>query len=540
MGKKGYSHEFSAHSATIQKNISERPGFADNPQEGYYGKFSPDLETTTISGEEAVTMETDVKHMHKALGARTEKEYSKEKMRDNLDTNLRTLFENKDFHKALSPIANQTNPDAIEKLLKEYSEKPGFEALKDLTDKETTYAVSFLMTEWFTTAYKGKEDEKLSEKDLIKKNKELKNRIELVRKYTRDKYIEEFKKVIPKMSPALETQNAETLVNEFMKGIYDELLKELSREKTPPPIFDFRTLKVTDIPSGSEFFSGTRIIQDGKTVKTLSHTVAYETVEKEEGLVHEYGFLEGYGKEYKLNGTGMDRDIARVLLEIARPIPAENTDLLKTRTAIEILALGAYRLIAGKTKEEATKNYRTLIELVEDPSKYNEKNPDHKAALDRLREVVVQIRKDQHNGKASEFKTTTGHIVKIDMVNGTTFNSGAFSKCTNPSFYVTSGGKAEVETPESGVVGTSQSIQQTTNAETTIASVTFSLAMGFTGSKTEKPKVEEKPKEPKPAPNSSGGVSTEAPGVSSDASREGQIPAPPQATTNGSGGQGLE
>ena len=125
------------------------------------------------------------------------------------------------------------------------------------------------------------------------------------------------------------------------------------------------------------------------------------------------------------------------------------------------------------------------------------------------------------------------------MVNGTAFVSGAFTKCTNPSFYVAPGtGTATIETPKGKVVSTFGDIQENTDAKLTNMGVNAGVGIGISGSKVGEQETQETPGDSTPDVNKDGGVHGEAVGTSSNVSGGGQIPAqPPTNTSKGEGAQ---
>lgn len=512
------------------------------PEEMKVGNEGKIIDQSKVEG-----MKKDVEEMHKALGAVAKEAFEKEQPREKFNEKMRTLFIDPDFHEEYGIKFDSTNSAKLGDLtewLQSYTNKNTEFELQNLTPKELALGENMLRDLWFTTAYRcegaisklnlNKElnaklskarfknirnldiltvtelkavclkrkvtlnddeaktivdavqkfkEKPLSDKELIKKNQELKKRIELVRDFSSSKYIAEFKRVMSSMSPALSNNNAENLVKEhFLKDMYNGILTELDRKTTPPAILDFRKLGIDEkgeIPTGADLVSGTRFSAGAARVKALSHTL-FEKTDKSEAQLYSSGFLKTTTHEYSLNGNGVERDIARILLELASPI-AEDKEFLKSSFAIKVLGLGAYRLIAGE------KNYKLMTEVANDPSKATDDK--HKEAVAQFKGLVTALRKSQHEGKIYETKSAeTGSKVTIDMVSDTKIVAGAYTQCTNTSFYVSEKGRAKTTNKERRVIGASEGVTSIADAETDLAMVTFSLSGGVSLKKATPPR----------------------------------------------------
>ncbi|MFH1533793.1 MAG: hypothetical protein ABID64_02585 [Nitrospirota bacterium] len=490
--------------------------------------------------------------MHEALKVQTEKEFETQKLRPNpkeFYSKIRDAYNDKEFFKKYEKITN--DPDKISQLLKE--KFPNF------NEREFTTAENYLRNLWFVTAYRAKgylfrlgklgvdkplrkklvkagfwaisrldgvsaneivkkskgqitqeeaqkiitavkqyKERPMKSKEIFKKNKELVKRIRRFKKWVTDKYIQEFSDKIDKIDWGKgEKPDAKTLVNVFMMGIFDTLIAKLLDKENP---LDFRNVKLEEIPQGSTLLSGSRIHKAGKEVRAFTNTVSYEGTKKGATQVHGYGFLKGYGITYSLDSKIKEhKQIAKILLETASPIPKDNTELLKSSFALKILGLGAYRFIAGG------ENYKAMIEIVKNPDLATSKEQKYVKAMKQFRELVEAIRAKQIEGEPYVQKVGK-YTITIDM-SATTVKSGAFSKCTNASFYVYEGGKAKVEGQrkrrKTKVIGARTESVQVSKSRTDIASISFSIAGGFTHKFSKKPKEDGKhheggPSEPPP------------------------------------------
>jgi hypothetical protein len=235
---------------------------------------------------------------------------------------------------------------------------------------------------------------------------------------------------------------------------------------------------MVEIPTASDLVSGTRLKIDGKNIKALSHTL-FEQTDKSETQLYASGLVSTTEKEFSLKGTGAERDVARILLELASPVQ-KGEFLLDSSFAIKVLGLGAYRLIAGE------KNYKLMTELAQDKSKIND--PKYKEAVEQFTKLVDDLRQAQHEGKVYEtVSAETGKKIIIDMVSDTKIVAGAYTQCTNTSFYVSENGKVKVTGKEKSVVGASEAVTSVADAETQLASVTFSLSAGVSLDTAKKP-----------------------------------------------------
>ncbi len=525
----------------IKKLYAHRPDIFKPGGEKFASKTNIEANKKLKKLEEIKNDITGKGGMHETLKVQTEKEFEKQKLRPEFYEQMRTLYNNKEFFNKFKKVIN--NADEIYKLLKEQKN------VKNLNERELTMAENYLRNLWFVTVYradgnlwslrkkgvdkplrrkllraglwnirrmdrlsadeivaksKGKiskaEAEKvvkavqkhknrpLSDKELIRKNKKLIKRIKRFRDYIKKRYIEQFTKTINKLWKTGEKPNAKELVNIFISEIYEKLIEDLSRTKTPPPLLDFRKLKINPIPANSTLLSGTTIERSGKTARAFSNTLSYETTVKDAPQLHEYGFLKGYEKAYSLTSTDADeKQIAKILLEIASPIPKNNKELLKSSFALKILGLGAYRFIAGG------ENYKAMIEIVKNPDLATSTEAKYAKAMKQFRKLLLDIRAKQHEGKAYVQKVGN-YTVTIDM-SATTVKSGAFSKCTNASFYVYEGGKADVKGEIKGkrkrrkakIIGARTESVQVAKSRTDIASISFSIAGGFTHKFSKKP-----------------------------------------------------
>ncbi len=445
-----------------------------------------------------------IKDMRGVLGTKIETEYQKERTMNDAELTAKfdTLYKDKAFYSEFVKDTNLGNPDNIAKLIQEHGKKHGLESI---SAKELNMAVSFMLNEWFTTLYKGNLEKDLGDAEKRIINKKLVVRLKQVRDYTAKKYKAEFTAVKSK-HPELIESSAEEMVNTMMQDIYGDLLTLLTKE---PPI-DFRkVMKVGDsLKAGDVLVSGTRAKKGGKTVRELGSTVNYEELPKDSKLAHAFGFLalnvenpqeflkthglESFeiGKEYKLTDPGIKGDIAKALLEIASPIPEEDIELLKTPLALKILGLGAYRLMVeakDSSIDGKEEQYIAMTEIAKNPTKISE-FPD---AMKRFRELIKRIRQSQLEGKPFTIETTKGLTVVLDMTN-TKIETGAYTKCGNPSYSLREQGTIKVLKPHK-VTSALDVTHEVMDVELSKRLVEFSLFAGFSSSAPERRREEPEP-----------------------------------------------
>jgi hypothetical protein len=523
------------------KKASEAAAFLKELKKHNPDRFTGAGKDKLWTKEQLKGVEAHIKRMHKALGTLTDKEWKGMTLRPKFYENMRELYNNKDFFKKFREITD--NPEKIYKLLQEFTANGTIKP--KLNTREFTMAENYLRNMWFVTAYRSYGDlrrlriskegkasgltltitrklskaglynmtalDKVSADEIVAKSKgkisrkeadivvkamqdfknrplsktqlKWKNKMVLknllkFKRWTEKKYIADFDAKIKKIWKSGPKPNAKKLVTKFMDGMYGGLIKAL--KNTKEPIVDFRKIKLVGIPQGSTLVSGSRTEKGRgrKEYRAFTNTMSYESTAKDAVQIHGYGFLEGTSKQYSLTDKNPEnRQIARILLEIAHPMPETREDVFKSAQAIQLLGLGSYRLIAGK------KNYDTMIGLVNRPVPLDQilLTSEQEKAMDQFMQLLKDIRKSQHEGKAYVHPTLIkGLEISIDMTSGTVIKSGAFSKCTNASFMVDMNGKAKIRQKRKtrGVVGAATSTVQKLNSTTGIATVSFRLFGG--------------------------------------------------------------
>jgi hypothetical protein len=271
--------------------------------------------------------------------------------------------------------------------------------------------------------------------------------------------------------------------DKLFNDIYGNLFEKIKETTKPEEIIKILTDFGKTLKQGDTFISGTRTFDEkGNKLAALTTTLNYIPLptEKEQA----FGFLNGTGKKYELNsGNQIEKDLAKALLEIASPIPKEDSELLKSPLAIKLLGVGVYWLIAGK------ENYNKMVEIVNDPSKISE----NKAAIDEFRTFVENVRESQLEGKPYIANTKYGEII-IDMSN-TEINSGAYSKCGNASVAVNEKGTVKIK-QKKGALGVIDVTNEYINSKLTKKFLSLGLSVGLTSESTPgKPPEEKKPPE---------------------------------------------
>lgn len=344
-------------------------------------------------------------------------------------------------------------------------------------EKQLNLAVTYMMDLWFSRFYKGEKGTELSEKERVKLNKELKKSLEARVGFVRDHAFKpKFEEAMKNMEPK-PTHTAEDMAKKVTDDMFGELLKKLD-----DPNFDFRTLKVEEIPGGSMFLSGSRKVEKGKKSGAVAETSNFVQIPHNEAvpelgdLPHALGFLEGTVKQYLPNAEGIDGEIGRVMLEIASPIPKEDEKFLRSSLALKIASLGVHVLLAGE------EDYRLISEIYENSANLREDR--HHAALERFKQLVKDIRAKQIEGKdyIKEIEGT-GLTVKISM--NPKIVAGGYTKCANPSFYVEELGTVEVLKGQR-VVGKYVETSEMVDVELTKIFASLGLALGFKEEKVDK------------------------------------------------------
>lgn len=344
-----------------------------------------------------------------------------------------------DFKRKFRAIVDQ--PDKITQLI--------VQEIPNINERELSMAVTHLYNRWFSILYK----QDLAKENLKKANKKLRKSLIAKINWVRDKiFIPDFRDAINRLGIAADPT---TIAQQLIDDTYGPLL-----EKLKSPEFDFRTLNVDEIPAGAILLSGSwKVGGEG----ALAETVSYTTLPKREYLIHSFGFLEGTSVRYSPSS-----DIGRVLLEVASPIPEEDSAFLDSKLAIKIASLGAHALLAGN------EDYRLITEIYANRTilRTSEK---HQKALERFKKLVKDIREAQQKGQTFEVEAA-GFTVRITMQ--TEIVGGAYAQCGNPSFYVTELGHVEV-LREGNVVGVYQETHEVVDITLSKLFTSFGIGVGL-------------------------------------------------------------
>ena len=457
-----------------QKNIMEVRGYSSGTttkSTKKYEQFTPAFlsKTTGLSTER---MAKEIEDRREAMGAGT----SKENMRSNFYKTLDSIYKNKDFIAELSDTRFIDRPQSIIRLVNKYLSRNRQETLK--TDKESSEAVIFMLNEWFTN---------LAEKKDVK---ELKAAI-----ISRKKFVlkEVMIPAFQKSAKELGLSNPANLATIFINNMYRELLKN------PKQFLKGGVLEILSIPEGAAFFSGSKGY-DGKDKKgVMAKTKSYRKSPKEalEGLIHELGLIDVTTKEYKLNqGTNEDMAIAKILLQIASPVPQkeiseqrEAKKFLLTPLALKIGNLKAHRLLCMEEPHHEN-DYNLITQAYKAAYGLDSMTPLQVEAVDRFRQLVQRIRAAEKRGiEYVEIIDGTDLTVQIDIK--PEIVGGAYAKCANGSFYADETGYAKVDREtEIGVASVFEETTDTTDAKQSkvFASILTTLAVAVEIKTGDKPK----------------------------------------------------
>lgn len=415
---------------------------------------------------------SDIERMKSLLQARFEamksmtvREYEGLPVRPDLYEKLDELFAKEGFKDKLKKVTD--DPGKVIRLIEAEAASVG---LTDLNVRELNLAAHHLTNSWFTTVYPGP-DVELTPKERQKLNKKIKKGL-----LRRKKFLE--RKVFnPAFSEAVERIQARgesisltgaAAAEQLVNDTYNPLLQRLDQ-----PDFDFRDLKTEDIPEGALLLSGSRMYdKSNHRVGAIAEFINYDTLPQAEGLIHEFGFLEGTTDTYSLQDPET-KDMARILLETASPLPQEDLEFLRSPLALKISSLGVHLLLAGEA------DYQLITEIYADPSKLE--SAEHREAFTRFRKLIEDIRAAQISGQIFEQKNPETELtVQINMQ--TNIERGLYSKCGNGSFFVEEVGQVTVL---KGAVVLSQYTESTEVTDVTQAKLFASIGLGI-GFKTVK------------------------------------------------------
>ncbi|MBI4235273.1 hypothetical protein HY604_03155 [Candidatus Peregrinibacteria bacterium] len=457
-----------------------------------------------VTDKEIATIKGEIQERRKALKAIEDGQYEKQEVDPELFNTLDKLYKKPSFKREFMKHVGE--PAELAKLLAKTPE------LKDIGEKgherDLNLAMIYLINKWFTTLYPrplaGKE---LSKEQIRRGNlavaKRLKqNIIPWVKKYV---FVPEFRKAIDRINARAGSQkinmSAEqiaSIVTEDLYGLGEKgkikpgsLLDKLLNDKN----FDFRNVEAVGLPKGAFLFSGSRMF-DRRQKGVFGQTVSYENMPKQGQLVHDFGFLKDTIHQYDLKGP--QKDIARVLLEVASPIPEDNEKFLNSPLAVKIAAMSVHRLLAGE------KDYKLITEAFKNRALAN--SEPHKGAIERFRSLVKEIRTAEIEGKPYIKEMGNGMKVIINM--GVQIVAGGYTKCGNGSFYLLEKGEAVVKNEEN-IALYSENTEQL-NSELTKKFYSVTTAFAFTEKELPPPG---KPGEKIPPPTIPKGKPHEKPGL---------------------------
>lgn len=426
-----------------------------------------------IGEEEMAIIKASIKDRRGALHAVDNSKYENQKINPELFQTLDKLYKTPAFKREFMKHVGE--PAEIARLLAKTPE------LQDIGEKghelDLNLAIIYLINKWFTTLYPrsltGKEE--LSKQEIRRGNlataKRLKqNIIPWVKNYV---FVPEFKKAITRLNTRTGSQeiqmSAEQIASKVIEDLYGmgesgkakpgSLLDKLLNDKD----FDFRNVEAVGLPKGAFFFSGSRMFdrrQKGVFAQTLSH----ENMPKQGDLLHDFGFLKDTIHKYDL--TGPDREIARVLLEVASPIPEENDKFLNSPLAVKIAGMNVHYLLAGE------KDYKLITEVFNNRGLANQE--PHKGAVTRFRSLIKEIRTAEIESKPYTKELANGTTVVINM--GAEVVGGGYTKCGNGSFYLLEKGDAVVLNEEGIALYSENTEQIEGNLTKKFWSVTTALA----------------------------------------------------------------
>lgn len=426
-----------------------------------------------IGEEEMAIIKASIKDRRGALHAVDNSQYENQKVNPQLFQTLDKLYKSPSFKREFMKHVGE--PAEIARLLAKTPE------LQDIGEKghelDLNLAIIYLINKWFTTLYPrsltGKEE--LSKQEIRRGNlataKRLKqNIIPWVKDYV---FVPEFKKAITRLNTRAGSQEIQMSAEQIASKVIEDLYGAGERGKVKPGSlldkllndkdFDFRNVEAVGLPKGAFFFSGSRMF-DRRQKGAFGQTLSHENMPKQGDLLHDFGFLKDTIHKYDL--TGPDREIARVLLEVASPIPEENDKFLNSPLAVKIAGMNVHYLLAGE------KDYKLITEVFKNRGLSNQE--PHKEAVDRFRSLIKEIRTAEIEGKPYTKELANGTTVVINM--GAEVVGGGYTKCGNGSFYLLEKGEAVVLSEEGKALYQENTEQIEGNLTKKFWSVTTALA----------------------------------------------------------------
>ncbi len=334
----------------------------------------------------------------------------------------------------------------------------------------------------------------------------LKKRFESLKSFTHKVYTKEFAK-IKKKGLGIES-DPEDLAKIFTGNVYDPLLTTLDED-------NLTFGKLFEVIDESEFAEGITFVSATRTTKkeaAIIRNLDLAKIDKDKDVMSKYGFI-GVTKLYKTNsGRQEEKDIAKLLLEIASPTLGTDQEALfspladkllgttaEMQTADgEILKLNLYKLYTMTTAGGGEEQYNAVIEMREDPDTIS-KNSD---AIKKFREFLKLVREKEHNNETWKLETENGIEFSIKM--GAAIKAGAHTKCTNASASIDEKGSLDVKAPKTAFESNQSNqsalgvVSEVSNAQATRAYLEVGVAMGASRRVKEKPG---KPKDPEKGPS---------------------------------------
>lgn len=406
----------------------------------------------------------------KAVKSMKESKYDSLTVRKDTSGKLNRLFDDQNFKTEYDEFSTTftefktliNEPGKIAAFIRRNSEKLGIRPA--LNEKEMNIAVQHLINRWFTTIYPKKLQGKEKTTVNAKVRQGIIDRINFVK---REVFIPEFQKAKLRMelrAPGKVNITAEKAATDFMDMVYKTLLYNLKN-----PNFDFSQLKVGEIPGGAHLFSGSRLINEaGKKEGALAEVVNYAKLPKAAELIHDYGVLEITRHDIPLNS-----DLGRILLEVASPVNLEDHEFLNSPLVRKFIKTDSHMLLSFNNGN--FENYGLITDILENPNLLSQAK--HHAALVRLRETMQDIREAQINGKTYERKLgNTGLTIRVEM--NTTLTGGGYTKCTNPTFFLTESGHVAV-LKKGEIIATFNTSTETLDVEQSKLFASFGIGIGF-------------------------------------------------------------
>ncbi|MDD3861473.1 MAG: hypothetical protein PHP74_01105, partial [Candidatus Gracilibacteria bacterium] len=376
-------------------------------------------------------------------------------------------------------------------------------------------------------------------------NEAISKRLEQRINFTKKKFLSQFAETKTTLfqTYGVKINTPETeLVEKFIHDLYDNLRATLNAK---PPV-DFRSLGLSALPEGCTLLSASREVDaKGKKTPSMQRIIGYNTMPKEEGLIHGYGFLDITQKNYE-NALKYSEDerkadpekmkeyeLALILLEIASPGGLERkikstedlldknkdeaeqakewTNYFKSPFVLKVYGIKALELLS---KEGNSEKVIEIVETLNNPDlkgeardkaivEVIEKNKDALLEFNTFVENLRKAQLKQHPWENGVFKQTakgTEYVIEIDM-SKTVILGGAFAKCTNPSFAVHEDIEIRIYNPIKAT-GETNTTEITLNAELTKAFGYVDLIGAVTYGGTRKPKEGKYAKEgPKSKPD---------------------------------------